>query len=452
MSTSTEQNYTDEFYKACFKGDFESASLMLRMGVNLNMRFEHGQNLLHIACNKNFYGLVQLLIKFGCNEFIKDNHGRTPLHYASIKGSTSIARYLIERNTFRYRINNNYSDILTKEFLDCQDNEGKTALYYACEHNQMEILTILLSTGLVDINIGDLDFKTPLYITYEKKFWEIFEILVQNGARVHSEILREICFKGDLSTANTLFKYLNKSAIMGWKSLTDENKNSFLYLAVKFSNILSLVKKFLEHDIKINSKDAKDFLKDIRSLKKNGNEKEKIFKDRYNHYLECLVLFLKHNCFSFNLRPSLIFNFYYDLSQDENRILYEFDERSCSSFLIMLFLDSIYEIFSNIEESQFKEQFESRVIYLFALAIYSSNLNCHNKAVQRWFKKYSDKNKLIERIYTESISSPWSLQRLCRVTIKKNVQNINTILNDACLKKKMSIPSICVKYIDFDYV
>ena len=148
----------------------------------------------------------------------------------------------------------------------------------------------------------------------------------------------------------------------------------------------------------------------------------------------------------------MIFNFYYDLSQDENRILYEFDERSCSSFLIMLFLDSIYEIFSNIEESQFKEQFESRVIYLFALAIYSSNLNCHNKAVQRWFKKYSDKNKLIERIYTESISSPWSLQRLCRVTIKKNVQNINTILNDACLKKKMSIPSICVKYIDFDYV
>ena len=83
---STEQNYTDEIHQACFKGDFESASLLLRMGVNLNVRFEHGQNLLHIACIKNFYGLVQLLIKFGCNEFIKDNFGRTPLHYAALKG------------------------------------------------------------------------------------------------------------------------------------------------------------------------------------------------------------------------------------------------------------------------------------------------------------------------------------------------------------------------------
>lgn len=87
---TTEQNYTDEFHQACFKGDFESASLLLRMGVNLNVRFEHGQNLLHIACIKNFYGLVQLLIKFGCNEFIKDNFGRTPLHYAALKGSWNI--------------------------------------------------------------------------------------------------------------------------------------------------------------------------------------------------------------------------------------------------------------------------------------------------------------------------------------------------------------------------
>jgi ankyrin repeat protein len=77
-----QNNFTEEFYKACLTGDFESALNFLKMGVNLNFRFENGKNLLHVACAKNFYGLVQLLIKFGCNEFLKDNCGRTALHYA----------------------------------------------------------------------------------------------------------------------------------------------------------------------------------------------------------------------------------------------------------------------------------------------------------------------------------------------------------------------------------
>lgn len=62
-------------------GDFESASQLMRFGVNLNFKFENGQSMLHIACAKNFYGLVSLLMKFGCNEFMRDNLGRTPLHY-----------------------------------------------------------------------------------------------------------------------------------------------------------------------------------------------------------------------------------------------------------------------------------------------------------------------------------------------------------------------------------
>jgi ankyrin repeat protein len=72
LSLSQQQcNITDEFYKACVCGDFESAMVFIKMGVNLNVRFQNGQNLLHIACAKNFYGLAQLLIKFGCNEFLK---------------------------------------------------------------------------------------------------------------------------------------------------------------------------------------------------------------------------------------------------------------------------------------------------------------------------------------------------------------------------------------------
>lgn len=312
---STEQNYTDEFHQACFKGDFESASLLLRMGVNLNVRFEHGQNLLHIACIKNFYGLVQLLIKFGCNEFIKDNYGRTPLHYAALKGGISIVRYLVERNTFRYGQNNSYTDLgnmkvlLTKEFLDCQDNEGKTAVYYACEQNQEEILLIILSSGLADISIEDLNKQSPLMVTYKNKNWDIFELLIKNGALINREILKEICIQGDSSTANILLKYLNKSTVSLWKMLTDENENSYLYLAIKFSNNLNFIKLLLENDVKLNSKDIRDFLKSVRELKRNINklQEEKDFKERFVHCIECLVLFLKYNIFDFHVKPSVFF-------------------------------------------------------------------------------------------------------------------------------------------------
>jgi ankyrin repeat protein len=111
-TTTSETNYTNEFHQACFKGDLESASNFLKLGVNLNVKFENGKNLLHIACSNNFYGLVSLLMKFGMNEFVRDNLGRTPLHYSALYGNTSIVRYLIERNTFKYGI----YGTLTKEY------------------------------------------------------------------------------------------------------------------------------------------------------------------------------------------------------------------------------------------------------------------------------------------------------------------------------------------------
>ncbi len=403
---STEQNYTEEFHQACFKGDFESASLLLRMGVNLNVRFEFGQNLLHIACIQNFYGLVQLLIKFGCNEFIKDNFGRTPLHYAALKGGISIARYLVERNTFRYGLNNTYTDLgnlkilLTKEFLDCQDNEGKTAVYYACEQNQEEILLIILSSGLADINIEDLDKQSPLVITYKKKYWDIFELLIKNGAHVNYEILKEICIQGDSLTANILLKYMNNSTLKLWKVLVDENKNSYLYLAIKFSYNIDFIKLMLENDVKLNAKDVKDFLKNMRDLKKNFNSNffGCAFKERFLHYIECLVLFLKYNCFDFNLKPSVIFNYFTDLNSDEYLLATQFGESTCSSFLIMLFLDLVFFIYLNIEDELFRKKIESRIIYLFALAIYSSQLDCRKKIVQTWFHKLGNKNQVINQL------------------------------------------------------
>ena len=38
-NNSQQQCITDEFYKACVCGDFESAMAFIKMGVNLNVRY-----------------------------------------------------------------------------------------------------------------------------------------------------------------------------------------------------------------------------------------------------------------------------------------------------------------------------------------------------------------------------------------------------------------------------
>lgn len=55
-ASANQKHYAQVFYQACVNGDFELAASMLRCGVNLNVKFENGESLLHIACAKSFYG------------------------------------------------------------------------------------------------------------------------------------------------------------------------------------------------------------------------------------------------------------------------------------------------------------------------------------------------------------------------------------------------------------
>lgn len=58
LAAANQKHYADVFYHACVNGDFELAASMLRCGVNLSVKFENGESLLHIACAKSFYGII----------------------------------------------------------------------------------------------------------------------------------------------------------------------------------------------------------------------------------------------------------------------------------------------------------------------------------------------------------------------------------------------------------
>jgi ankyrin repeat protein len=452
-------NITDEFYKACVCGDFESAMAFIKMGVNLNVRFQNGQNLLHIACAKNFYGLAQLLIKFGCNEFLKDNDGRTSLHYAVISNSTSIVRYLIEKNIFT-RSNSSTSDLLTKEFLNVQDNEGKTALHLACQYGYLEIARLILNTQMADVNLRDLKKKTPLMIANETNSIDICELLIKSGSIIDTTVLANVCSKGNLTELKIILKYDYAKRVsdhLKYK-LTSKSSNSYLYLAIKYSFNLKFINEMLELGARPILNDMYDLLDDAKTQINQSNSSTL-------YYLECMILLLKYNCFN-RLRCKTnsdylsLAKYIKCLKLNENFII-EYDSTNASKLIIMILFQVISDLY-DLNDSSIRKRF----VYTFALAIYSSQLNFRKVYFKQWLKqlttlKHSTNNNQsnssnclneLNNLLKDSISNPWSLQMLCRNVIRKNLDNVNDLLNDDRLVKKMNLSETCVRYLKFEFI
>ena len=462
-------NITDEFYKACVCGDFESAMAFIKMGVNLNVRFQNGQNLLHIACAKNFYGLAHLLIKFGCNEFLKDNDGRTSLHYAVISNSTSIVRYLIEKNIFTRSNNSTTSDLLTREFLNVQDNEGKTALHLACQYGYLEIVRLILNTQMADVNLRDMYKKTALMTANEKNFIDICELLIKSGSVIDTTILVNVCSKGNLTELKIILKYDYAKRVRDYLKyrLTTKSSNSYLYLAIKYSFNINFITEMLELGARPILNDMYDLLDDAQTqINQTSSSSSSTL-----YYLECMILLLKYNCFN-RLRCKTnsdylsLAKYIKCLKLNENFII-EYDSTNASKLIIMILFQVISDLYDMNDNS-----IRKRFVYTFALAIYSSQLNFRKVYFKQWLKQLTtQKNSAINNksansnnnnnnnnlnelnnVLNDSIRNPWSLQMLSRNVIRKNLDNVNDLLNDDRLVKKMNLSETCIRYLKFEFI
>ena len=464
-----------EFYRACFNGDFESASILLKLGINLNKRFDHARTLIHIACIRNFYGLVKLLIKFGCNEYIKDSYSRTALHYAAMQGSDAIVHYLVERNTFDLnKTNDNFylkdSIELSKEFLNHKDIYGKTALYYACEKNNLKCVEYILeknrSNNLVDVNASDeINGQSALDVSYEKQYWDVFELLIKYGANISGSILREICSKGNVTVINILLRYTNNCnnndknnkitnifnssssfmtpskstntnvvrrvnlAKIDWHQI-DENNNTPIYFAFKYSFNVDFIRRLLEADVFPSMNDIRDFVDHIKELKFDttaaNTQNVKSHQEKLSIYIEYLILLLKTGYFT-------------------KKICYSSEDEIAKT--IVSLIETIYTLYQR-SDSQTQSKLNYRIIYMFALAIYSKQLNLSDEHVSKWLIKIQKQTKIkaLHELFNDSKKFPWSLQMLCRCTIRNSISVRDLKTNNTHL------PYICFKYLQFEYI
>ena len=93
----------------------------------------HLSNVLHSAISEENEELASILIEKEIGLRVKDNEGNTPLLLATVLDLTEITSKIINK--------------LDKIDINAQNNEGKTALHFAAENNNLVLLKMLNSKG-----------------------------------------------------------------------------------------------------------------------------------------------------------------------------------------------------------------------------------------------------------------------------------------------------------------
>lgn len=278
------------------------------------------------------------------------------------------------------------------------------------EKNETEILNIIVQSKTADINLKDFKNQSPLIVSLRSKNYEIFSILLRNGATLDDCLFREVSLNGDCTAVNILLEFSRQATLKGLKSLSEKNL-SYIYLFLKFSPNVNIVKlDLLDNEFKLTVRDSIDLFDELKKLLIQMNTQKLV------HYLESLIIFFKYNYFDI-----------YTLKTIRN------------------ILNIIYEIYSKLDDTEIK----NRIIYVFGLAVYSSHLDL-NKENKEWTLKLAAR-KEFEQIFSLA-KSPLSLRALCRIQIKKSFKPFDSLFNSRENTKKIATPSVLIKYLDYEYL
>jgi len=225
----------EDFKKAIDKNNIEMVRLLIKKGINVNERIEvyNGKNYFTFACEKGNVDIVNLLINSGAIINYKTLDNTTPLMIAAAYNNFEVVRLLIEKGadinitndtdvtviSLAYKnknvnmielliqkgvevnleilylvfidscINNKVERVKEllknpeiKKYINKFDGDKKTPLMYACEHQRIEMVNLLITEG-ADVNVTSTQIS-PLIIAINKKNKEIIRILIQNKVNV----------------------------------------------------------------------------------------------------------------------------------------------------------------------------------------------------------------------------------------------------------------------------
>ncbi|MCB1157831.1 MAG: ankyrin repeat domain-containing protein [Leptospiraceae bacterium] len=192
---------------ACLNGHEKTVALLIEKGSSVNRQVPgnhskySGYTPLHFASISGNVKTVQHLLNSGVLPFEEDAEGNTALHIAAsghdpvilkllLKRFSSFQRYPSPENKHKqtplmFASENSLSFV--RLLLDYgasireEDEQGRTALFYALESNKEDIAKYLVLKGS-EIQVEDIYRNTPLLIAVKHSNFEIARLLIDNKA------------------------------------------------------------------------------------------------------------------------------------------------------------------------------------------------------------------------------------------------------------------------------
>ncbi|CAB0030145.1 unnamed protein product [Trichogramma brassicae] len=147
--------YDDDFVELLFKISEER-----NQTVQVNIRFEFGNTLLHLAVCKGKLKMAGLLLRRGADPNLTNEKGLTPLHIISQECDDD-GEFL---ETF-FAINDKVGRTV---LVDIQNSKGDTALHLALTSDNKKAAELLLRRG-ANPNVANKEKSTPLHVVCQKK-------------------------------------------------------------------------------------------------------------------------------------------------------------------------------------------------------------------------------------------------------------------------------------------
>uniref|UniRef100_A0A4W5NNZ0 Euchromatic histone-lysine N-methyltransferase 2 n=1 Tax=Hucho hucho TaxID=62062 RepID=A0A4W5NNZ0_9TELE len=159
-----------QLYPAAKQGEVQRVLLMLMEGIDPAYQAE-SQNrrcALHVAAQRGLLEVCYMLVQAGAKLDVQDKSMRTPLLEAIVNNHVEVTRYLVQSGACVYHT----------------VKDGYTGLHHAAKLGSLDIVTLLLETGQVDINAQDSGGWTSIIWAAEHKHINVIRALLNRGADV----------------------------------------------------------------------------------------------------------------------------------------------------------------------------------------------------------------------------------------------------------------------------
>ncbi|XP_067653126.1 ankyrin-3-like [Haliotis asinina] len=168
--------------------------------VDINCRTTTGMTPLMIAADHNAHDVFKLLLDSGGDPSVVNSDGNNAFYFACSTADGEIVKNLLKLDSVdincrgsggmtplllaaRYNTHDVF-ELLLENGADPSlvNGDGNNVLHLACMVNDEEIVKHILELHLVDINSRGFNNMTPLLLSAEHSAFDVFEMLLDNGA------------------------------------------------------------------------------------------------------------------------------------------------------------------------------------------------------------------------------------------------------------------------------